>query len=172
VKTVIRHLPQNTPAEDSPNGLVGLRFDVISVTLMTATRRSPSERSKTINLPLFLITLPRTAISQEIFRLQSLCHIAIRMEAYRAQNDLTQCHNCQQFGHVWENCKQHPRCLRCGGGHLHKECPEKGTHQVAVSCPATMEPRVPAALPQHEQQTTGQPVRAPNVNTLYLEKKC
>jgi hypothetical protein len=33
-----------------------------------------------------------------------------------------------------------------------------------------MEPRVPAALPQHEEQTTGQSVRAPNVNSLHLDK--
>jgi hypothetical protein len=50
---------------------------------------------------LFLITLPRTAKSQEIFHLTSLCHISIRVEAYRAQTGLNQCHNCQQFGHVW-----------------------------------------------------------------------
>jgi hypothetical protein len=84
---------------------------------------------------LILITLPRTAKSQEIFRLTALCHIAIRVEAYRAQNCLMQCHNCQQFGHVWANCKQPPRCLWCGGGHLHKECPEKTLlpHQHAVT---------------------------------------
>jgi hypothetical protein len=33
-----------------------------------------------------------------------------------------------------------------------------------------MEPRVPVALPHHEQQTTGKSVRAPNVNTLPLKK--
>jgi hypothetical protein len=70
---------------------------------MTVTRRSPPEESETINLPFFLITLPRRA--KEIFRLTSLCHIAIRVEAYRAQNGLAQCQNCQQFGHVWANCK-------------------------------------------------------------------
>jgi hypothetical protein len=42
------------------------------------------------------------------------------------------------------------------------------THQVAG--PVTMEPRVPAALPQHEQQKTGQSVWAPNVNSLSLDK--
>jgi hypothetical protein len=70
--------------------------------------------------------LPRTTKFQEISLLTSLCHIAIRVEAYGAQNGLTQCHNCQQFGHVWANCKQPPRCLWCGGGHRHKECLEKG----------------------------------------------
>jgi hypothetical protein len=44
------------------------------------------------------------------------------------------------------------------------------THQVAVAGPATMGSRVPAALPQHEQQTTGQSVRAPNENRLHLDK--
>jgi hypothetical protein len=37
---------------------------------------------------------------------------------------------------------------------------------VAVAHPATMEPRVPVALPQHEQQTTRKSVRPPNVNNL------
>jgi hypothetical protein len=33
-----------------------------------------------------------------------------------------------------------------------------------------MEPRVPAALPQHEQQKTSQSIRAPNVKSLSLDK--
>jgi hypothetical protein len=100
---------------------------------MTTTRRSTPEETKVITLPLFLVTLPRTPKSQEIIRLPSLWHIAIRVEAYRNQNSLTQCQNCQQFGHIWANCKQPPRCLWCGGGHLHKECPEK---ENAFSTPA------------------------------------
>jgi hypothetical protein len=134
IKAVIRHLPINTPAEDISDGLVSLGFDVVSVKQMTTTRRSSPEDPKISNLPLFLITLPRTAKSQEIFRLPNLCHIAIRVEAYRAQSSLTQCHNCQQFGHVWANCKQPPRCLWCGGGHLHKECPEKGNTTSTPAC--------------------------------------
>jgi hypothetical protein len=131
---VIRHLPYTTPAEDISDVLVSLGFDVVSVKQMTSTRRSPPEESKVINLPLFLVTLPRTAKSQEIFRLPSLCHIAIRVEAYRTQNSLTQCHNCQQFGHVWANCKQPPHCLWCGGGHFHKEWPEKGNTTSTSAC--------------------------------------
>jgi hypothetical protein len=33
-----------------------------------------------------------------------------------------------------------------------------------------MEPRVPTALSKHEQQTTGQLDRAPNLNSLSLDK--
>jgi hypothetical protein len=39
MKAVTRHLPNNTPAEDIPDGMISLGFDVISVKQMTATRR-------------------------------------------------------------------------------------------------------------------------------------
>jgi hypothetical protein len=63
---------------------------------MTANCRSSAKEQ----LPLFLITLPRTAKSQDIFALSSLCRIAIKVEPYKTQNALTQCYNCQKFDHV------------------------------------------------------------------------
>jgi hypothetical protein len=50
MKAVIGHPPHNTPAVEVSVGLVSLGFDVISVKQMTATRRSPSGGSTTINL--------------------------------------------------------------------------------------------------------------------------
>jgi hypothetical protein len=105
IKAVIRHLPQNTPAQDISDGLVNHGFDDINVKQNpTTTRRSPPEETKVITLSLLLVTLPRTKKSQEIFRLPSLCHIDISVEAYRNQSSLTQCHNCQEFSHVWAKC--------------------------------------------------------------------
>jgi hypothetical protein len=105
---------------------VDLGYDVISVKQMSTTRRSTTEGPSSINLPLFLITLPRTTKSLEIFKLTGICHISIKVEAYKEQNNLTQCYNCQKIGHVWANCKLPPLRLWCAGGHLHKDCPEKG----------------------------------------------
>jgi hypothetical protein len=82
IKAVIRHLPYSIPAEDSTDWPVNLGSDVISVKRMAAIRRSPPEGSKTIN-PIFLITLPRTVESQEMFRMSNLC-ISIMVEASRA----------------------------------------------------------------------------------------
>jgi hypothetical protein len=126
IKAVIRHLPPNTPAEEIYEALVELGFDMYSV---TTTRRSPSQDSEHSNLPLYLITLPRSEKSQDIFKLTGLCHISIKVEAYRNQNGLMQCYSCQKFGHVWANCSQPPRCMWCGGGHLHKVCPEKANDE-------------------------------------------
>jgi hypothetical protein len=134
IKAVIRHLLINCPAQDISEGLIDLGFDIMSVKQMTTIHRSQSKGTETRNLPLYLIALPRMAKSQEVFKLTAHCHIAIQVEAYRAQNGLTQGHNCQQFGHVWANCRQPPRCLWCGGGHLHKECPEKDNAASTLAC--------------------------------------
>jgi hypothetical protein len=64
INAVICHLTHNTPAEDISDGLVSLDFDFISVKQMTTTRRTPPEGTSSVNIPLFLITLPRAAKSQ------------------------------------------------------------------------------------------------------------
>jgi hypothetical protein len=77
--------------------------------------RSPAQGTTTINITLFLITLPRASKSHDVFKLANFCHIANRLEAYNTQTALTQCCNCQQFGHIWGNSKQPPRCMWWGG---------------------------------------------------------
>jgi hypothetical protein len=72
--------------------------------------------------------------SHEIFKLNSLNHIIIKGELYRAQTGLTQRYNCQNFGHDWANLKQPPTCFWCSRGHLHRECPEKTNTESMLSC--------------------------------------
>jgi hypothetical protein len=112
---------------------VDIGFD-INIKQMSATRQSPAEETSTVNLPLFLITLPRTSKTQEIFKLTSICHIAVRAEVCKAHTGLMQCYTCQKFSHVWANCKQPPHFMWCGGGHLHKEWLEKGNAASLSTC--------------------------------------
>jgi hypothetical protein len=80
------------------------------------------------------------------------------------------------------SCREHPR-LQWEGCSLQisppEVCPSRWrseaaqsnkqrsqTHLVAVAGPVTMELRVPPSLHLHEQQATGQLVRAANVNSL------
>jgi len=124
IKAVIRHLLGENPGEDISNELLALGNKVHNVRKIPTTRQH-SGGSQAQALPLFLITLERNEKSQQIFTLTHLSHIIIQVEAYRARTGLTQCSNCQQFGHVWAICKQRPRYLWCGGGHRHKEWIEK-----------------------------------------------
>jgi hypothetical protein len=101
---------------------------------MPTTRWSPAEGTSVINLFLFLISLPRTSKSKEVFKLMSFCRITIMAEAYKYQTGVTQCYNCQQFGHVWANCKQPSPFIWCGGSHLYKECRENGNTASIQTC--------------------------------------
>jgi hypothetical protein len=89
VKAVIRYLPTDTPAEDVFNNLEDLGFSVINVRQMTATRTGPNGQTHIEPLPLFLVTLTRNIKSQEIFNLNSVNLIIIKVESYRAQTGLT-----------------------------------------------------------------------------------
>jgi hypothetical protein len=101
---------------------------------MSTTRQSPAEGTTTVNILFFITTLPRTSKSHDIFKLRSLCKFANRVEAYEAQTGLAHCYNCQKFGDVWATCKQLSRCVWCGGGHLHKECMQKGNTVSIRTC--------------------------------------
>jgi hypothetical protein len=105
IKAVIHHFPPHTPVEDISNSLEDLGFNV-NMRQMIATPIAPDGQNHMEPLPLSLITLTRNMKSQEIFQLNSLMHIIFKVELYRAHTGLRQCYNCQNFGHVWANCKQ------------------------------------------------------------------
>jgi hypothetical protein len=86
IKAVILYLP--------PDSLEDLGFNVINVRQLTTSRRAPHGQADVETLPLFLVTLTRNLKSQEIFKLNSLKHIIVKVEPFRSQTDLTQCYNC------------------------------------------------------------------------------
>jgi hypothetical protein len=117
IKSVLPHLPLNTPVEDIPNGLDDFGFDVISINQMSSTHRSSAEGPT--KLPLLLMTVPRMAKSKDIFKLPSLCHISIKVEAYKSHMGKLQ----TATYYLWRD-----------GGHLHRDCPEKGNASSKPAC--------------------------------------
>jgi hypothetical protein len=72
--------------KDISNNIENLGFNVRQ---MTATRRAPTGKTHVETLPLFLDALTKNMKSQEIFKLNSLNHITIKAEFYRAQIGLS-----------------------------------------------------------------------------------
>jgi hypothetical protein len=101
---------------------------------ITAKYPTPDKWITRISLPLFLVTLARSQQAPEIFKLTPLCNIIKKVEAHRSQKGLTQCYNCQRFGHILVHCRQPPRSLWCGGGHHHHECPEEQNSESVPAC--------------------------------------
>jgi hypothetical protein len=112
VKAVTEHLPH--PTEDIYDGLMSLGFDVISVKQMTTNRQSSAEGTTTVNLTLFLITLPRMTKSQDIFTLSSICHIAIKVSLTKPRmflHSVTAANSLAKYGQIASNLP-----IACGVG--------------------------------------------------------
>jgi hypothetical protein len=80
INAVIHHLHPDTPEEDISNSREDLGFKVINVWQMTTTRRASNGQSYVETLPIFLVTLTRNIKPQEIYKLNSLRHIIIKIE--------------------------------------------------------------------------------------------
>jgi hypothetical protein len=91
IKAVIPHLPPNTPVKNISKRLEVLAFNVINVRQMTATRRAPKGQIHVEPIHLFLVTLTRNIKSREIFKLNTLNHIIIRLALRNAISELYNC---------------------------------------------------------------------------------
>jgi hypothetical protein len=119
----MKYLRGNTSAEDITVALQEIDYDFINVKQITAKRLTPEGGVTHATFPLFLVTVARTQETRDIFKL-TRCNTVIKIEPYISQNELTQCYYFQRFGHIWVHCRQTSRCMWCGGGHRHHECPE------------------------------------------------
>jgi hypothetical protein len=79
----------DTPAELISNIFHDLSFNVFNVREMTATQTVPNGHTHVYSLPLFHVTLTRNIKSQEIFTLNSLKNIIIKVELHRTQTGHT-----------------------------------------------------------------------------------
>jgi hypothetical protein len=92
---------------------------------MSTAHRSP-EGTTFLTLPLFLVTLPRTTKFQDLFKLSNLCHISIKVESYKSLNALTSATTARRLATSGLIANNLPNACDVGGGHLHKDCPERG----------------------------------------------
>jgi hypothetical protein len=68
-------------AKDISNRLENLGFNVINMRQVAATIAAPNGQAHVQTLPLFVVTLRRNVKSQEIFKLNILDHIIIKVES-------------------------------------------------------------------------------------------
>ncbi|GFU74851.1 uncharacterized protein TNCV_4961791 [Trichonephila clavipes] len=128
LKVVIKGLPRVTLPEEITIDLEELGFTVTSCTQMI------SKRTK-LELPFFLITLPRNDFNLTIRQLTHLHYLKISVEGYSIRG-VTQCYKCNNFYHTAANCFMQPRCIKCGKDHMTKDCAitEKVDNPFCINC--------------------------------------
>ena len=117
LKVVIRNLPINTDIDEIKTELNANNFPIENVNQMFSFREKEKRK-----IPLFLVTLTNNENAQEIFKLESVLNIKIKIENYIPPQKIKQCFKCQQFNHVSKNCHLNSCCVKCAGPHDTKQC--------------------------------------------------
>lgn len=55
-----------------------------------------------------------------------------RCERFAGDCKVTQCYNCQQYGHMRKSCRNQVKCGHCTGGHVSQKCDNKKSRRCAV----------------------------------------
>ncbi|GFQ71315.1 nucleic-acid-binding protein from transposon X-element [Trichonephila clavata] len=115
LKTVIRGLPSDYDTNEIIQALGELNIVPEHVTVMR-------NRSKNVNMPLFLVVSKKTPENQKIFKVTSIGYYKIKVESLNKNSMPAQCYRCQLFYHHSRFCNREPKCLKCGLNHLTRDC--------------------------------------------------
>ncbi|GFQ72388.1 nucleic-acid-binding protein from transposon X-element [Trichonephila clavata] len=118
LKTVIRGLPSDYDTNEIIQALGELNIVPEHVTVMR-------NRSKNINMPLFLVVSKKTPENQKIFKVTSIGYYKIKVESLNKNSMPAHCYRCQLFYHHSRFCNREPKCLKCGLNHLTSYCKKK-----------------------------------------------
>jgi len=114
-RVVIRNIHPSTPTELIKSELEHRLFEVRQITnVLHKTTKRP--------LPLFFVDLEPTEQSNDIFQLSSILHTKIKVEEPYKPKVISQCLNCQDYGHTRAYCGYPARCVRCSSNHPSSEC--------------------------------------------------
>lgn len=112
---VIRNLHTSTSIDLIKSELKLRLFEVRKVTnVLHKTSKCP--------LPLFFVDLEPTYYSNDIFKLSSLLYIKVKVDEPYNPKVISQCLNCQEYGHTRAYCGYSARCVSRSAFHSSPEC--------------------------------------------------
>lgn len=116
---VLRNLCSSYNETDVFNAINDLQLNIMlkSVTQF-ATEKSRREKNP---LKMWLVQLEPGSDVEALLKSTKLLHQMVYFE-HRQTKGISQCHNCQHFGHSSTNCSRPYRCVKCTNTHLPKEC--------------------------------------------------
>jgi len=130
ISAVIRNVPEPLKISEIKEDLQEQGFTITEIHRLTSRKtKNP--------MPLILVKLTNTPKSKEIFNIDSILKLKIKVEAYKKATSPSQCYRCQRYGHSSKMCNNAPRCLKCAKAHLTRECTKaKDTPATCANCGA------------------------------------
>ena len=82
------------------------------------TRKSIKDKK---DLPIFIVQISADSKIQDLLNISTVYYQKVHWEKIN-KTDLTQCRNCQRYGHVSSNCNMQYRCVKCNEQHAPGKC--------------------------------------------------
>ncbi|RZC42324.1 hypothetical protein BDFB_013312, partial [Asbolus verrucosus] len=73
--------------------------------------------------PLYLVVMDKNITIDKLEKhIRIVLYTKVQWERHQNNKLIVQCHRCQEWGHATSNCHANPKCLKCAGPHLTREC--------------------------------------------------
>jgi hypothetical protein len=72
-------------------------------------------------VPLQMLMFEKKEDTKRIFEIKEILSMNATTEALRRSNLISQCKNCQAYGHTQKYYRKEARCVKCIGNH-HRKC--------------------------------------------------
>lgn len=116
---ILRNLCRSYEQEDVVNAITSLELNIkIANISQFATEKSRRENK---NFRMWLIQLEPQSDVPALLKTTKLLNQVVRFEHQQAKG-ISQCRNCQHFGHAASNCSRPYRCIKCPQQHLPGNC--------------------------------------------------
>lgn len=117
-RVVLRGIHPSTGIEEIKKEIEDMNHVVINI-------HNIKQRITGKPLPLFYVDLQPKQNNKDIYNITSLLHTIIKFESPKPKMEIPQCTTCQRYEHTKKFCHRHPRCVKCAGDHLTKNCERK-----------------------------------------------
>ena len=113
IKAIIKYLPNDLDCDDILSDLVYKGIPALKVTHLIGRDKTKTN--------MYIVSVGKS-FAEKLYSIKNTIGFAVKIEALRPKNAITQCHRCQRLGHASLHCGMQARCVKCGEGHLTTEC--------------------------------------------------
>lgn len=73
-------------------------------------------------LNMFMLSFSNDEETNKIFNIKHILGCNVEIQPVKSTKLVPQCKRCQAYGHTQKYCSKEPRCVKCTGKHLTKDC--------------------------------------------------
>ena len=140
IRVVARGLHASCSSEDIQDNLKKRGFKILDAVNIIRKEREENEKGEQVitkrGLPLFMLSFDNKESVEKIYQIRNILNIICKIEPLRKNSKLIpQCKRCHGFNHTQAYCRKVPRCVKCAGKHLTKNCTiNRQTEPKCINC--------------------------------------